>query len=314
MLQISGLSKFLLLILLVYLVLSIFFGFPKVTGLLIKSIWQAGKSIVVILVHLFRFLFRSILGGSIRSKTLDHRHSSKRILPNSDFRDYRGIGSNSELLRINNPILVLGRYISANGKRGRIVKASYELLNYGVVIVGPPGSGKTESLMIPMTLDLLYHGHSVVTIDVKGDLYDRLTPNIDQQKIRVILWDCLDPRSLSWNWLTSINSTLDIEGTVQSILGRDNPADPNPFFYHRDYRWLVSLLNIFTHLDIPDKTPDLLYRTLVNQDSIRQLFKDFSVLRPYENELSDLLNFNPGEYSLAVSGLLNALFIQYTAG
>ena len=49
MLQISGLSKFLLLILLVYLVLSIFFGFPKVTGLLIKSIWQAGKSIVVIL-------------------------------------------------------------------------------------------------------------------------------------------------------------------------------------------------------------------------------------------------------------------------
>ena len=223
-----------------------------------------------------------------------------------------GIGSNSELLRINNPILVLGRYISANGKRGRIVKASYELLNYGVVIVGPPGSGKTESLMIPMTLDLLYHGHSVVTIDVKGDLYDRLTPNIDQQKIRVILWDCLDPRSLSWNWLTSINSTLDIEGTVQSILGRDNPADPNPFFYHRDYRWLVSLLNIFTHLDIPDKTPDLLYRTLVNQDSIRQLFKDFSVLRPYENELSDLLNFNPGEYSLAVSGLLNALFLFNT--
>ena len=52
MLQISGLSKFLLLILLVYLVLSIFFGFPKVTGLLIKSIWQAGKSIVVILAHL----------------------------------------------------------------------------------------------------------------------------------------------------------------------------------------------------------------------------------------------------------------------
>ena len=255
MLQISGLSKFLLLILLVYLVLSIFFGFPKVTGLLIKSIWQAGKSIVVILVHLFRFLFRSILGGSIRSKTLDHRHSSKRILPNSDFRDYRGIGSNSELLRINNPILVLGRYISANGKRGRIVKASYELLNYGVVIVGPPGSGKTESLMIPMTLDLLYHGHSVVTIDVKGDLYDRLTPNIDQQKIRVILWDCLD-RIIVLNWLTSINSTLDIE-CVQSILGRDILLTPIPSLPRLSVVGIAT--EYLTHLDIPDKTPDLLY-------------------------------------------------------
>lgn len=49
----------------------------------------------------------------------------------------------------------------------------------------------------------------VVSIDVKGDLFDRLAYGAEKAGVRVIYWNPSDhKRSLSWNWFDEVNNTI----------------------------------------------------------------------------------------------------------
>lgn len=174
----------------------------------------------------------------------------------------------------------------------------------------PPGSGKTEGIILPWIEGLLKEGNSVVTCDIKGDLVDRLMPVARQIGCRFWYWNCADPaRSLAWNWFDEIGEMRDIEAATLSILGRPNLNDAQPYFYERDYRWLRTLIDIVKTAYKGTAIPQYLYTLVGDQNALRALFGQAPKIQSKAGELADLLQFSIDEHSRAVSGLLNSLHL-----
>jgi type IV secretory pathway TraG/TraD family ATPase VirD4 len=231
-----------------------------------------------------------------------------------DYYDYRGVAELRELAALRSPVGVsLGCYLRPRGGLGPELRLPTQLLHRNCAVIGPPGSGKTEGVIIPWILDLLGAGSSVVTVDVKGDLAGRVASEAQRMGVRVWHWNSGDPRqSHSWNWLSAIRDSRDIEAAVQSILGRPRPNDPQPYFYERDYRWLRALIEIVVQLWGSSARPRDLYVLVGDQDLLRDQFRRHPGIRGKASELADLLQFPPQEHSRAVSGLLNALHLFNT--
>jgi type IV secretory pathway TraG/TraD family ATPase VirD4 len=153
----------------------------------------------------------------------------------------------------------------------------------------------------------------VVTVDVKGDLVDRVAIPAQEMNVRVWYWNSADTaRSHSWNFLDGVRDSRDIEAAVQSILGRPRPNDPQPFFYERDYRWLRALIRITKDIHLRDARPRHLYELVGDQDLLRDQFRQYPQVRSSASEVADLLQFPIQEHSRAASGLLNALHLFNT--
>jgi type IV secretory pathway TraG/TraD family ATPase VirD4 len=230
-----------------------------------------------------------------------------------DYLDYRGVAEERELRVLARGAVSLGPYVHARGRRGRVLWLSAALLQRNCAVIGPPGSGKTEGIIIPWVLELLQQGYSVVTVDIKGDLIDRLGGAAQKLGRRLWYWNSADPsRSHSWNWLDGIHDMRDVEAAVQSILGRPKPNDPQPFFYERDYRWLRALIQITKAVYAQQAKPRDLYQLVGDQEALRDVFRRYPQTRSYATEVTDVLHFGPEEHSRAVSGLLNALHLFNT--
>ena len=231
-----------------------------------------------------------------------------------DYYDYRGVAVPGELGALTRAYGVsLGSYLWPDGRRGPQLSLPLDLLHRNCAVIGPPGAGKTEGLIIPWILDLVRAGASVITVDVEGDLVDRVGPAVRQMGVRIWYWNSADPRrSQSWNWLAAIRDGRDIEGAVQSILGRPRPNDPQPYFYERDYRWLRALIAIAKAAHGQRARPSDLYRLIADQDYLRDQFRRQPGIQRFGLEVADLLQFPLHEHSRAVSGLLNALHLFNT--
>ena len=171
--------------------------------------------------------------------------SPDKALGNQDAMDYRGTAMEKELGALKQSGVPIGRFLHPKGQSSAPMKLPIEMLQRGCAVIGPTGAGKTEGIVLPWITALLQQGASVVTCDVKGDLFDRLLPEAKKVGARVWYWNISDPaRSMSWNWFDAIQDYRDIEAATLSILGRPKPNDNQPFFYERDYRWLRALINI----------------------------------------------------------------------
>jgi len=227
-----------------------------------------------------------------------------------DYWDYRGVAEERELSQLFQGTVSLGVYWHPKRGHGRPLYLPAELLYRNCAVIGPPGSGKTEGIILPWILELLQAGYSVVTVDVKGDLFDRLLGPAQQIGVRIWYWNPTDhARSQSWNWMDEVRDSRDVEAAVQSILGRPRPNDPQPFFYERDYRWLRAIIGMTKEIYGNNARPRILYELVGDQEAIRELFRRYPQIRGRAVEVADLLQFAPDEHSRAVSGLLNALHL-----
>ncbi len=227
--------------------------------------------------------------------------------------DYRGTATEKELGVLKQSGLPIGRFLHPKGQSSTPMKLPIEMLQRGCAVIGPTGSGKTEGIVLPWIKALLQQGASVVTCDVKGDLFVRLLPEAKKVGARVWYWNISDPaRSMSWNWFDGIQDYRDIEAATLSVLGRPKSNDNQPFFYERDYRWLRALINITKQAYKHTAQPRYLYLLVSGQNALRTLFKQSPAIQHLAAEVSDMLQFSVDEHSKAVSGLLNALHLFNT--
>lgn len=229
-----------------------------------------------------------------------------------DYMNYRGVAVEKECKQLFSGVVSLGRYLQPHGRRGRELFLSSEILKRHCAVIGRTGAGKTEGIVIPWTIGLLKNGYSVVTVDVVGNLVNRLRTETQKLGCRFWYWDSDNPTdSNSWNWLNEIkvSNDSDIEAAIYSLLGRPNPSDPNRFFYERDVRWLRALIKITKEVYLNHAKPRDLYRLVADQDALRDVFRQYPQIRHYDIELADLFRFSPDEHSKAVSGLLNTLSV-----
>jgi type IV secretory pathway TraG/TraD family ATPase VirD4 len=231
------------------------------------------------------------------------------IAADGDFQDYRGLARAEELCDLDNGNIRLGTYLRPSGRRGRDLRFARDLLYSGCAVVGPSGSGKTVGIILPWIEMLLQSGASVVTVDVKGDLYQSAEGAARAAGARFLYWCAGDPRSQRWNWLDEIDNDRDIEAAVRAVLGRPNPRDSQPHFYERDCRWLRGLINVAMHEGRSRPVPTDLMRLAADRDQLAAAFRNSVAAQNYAVDLADLLSMSAEEHSRAASGLLNALHL-----
>jgi type IV secretory pathway TraG/TraD family ATPase VirD4 len=229
-----------------------------------------------------------------------------------DFHDYGGVAGEGELSGAASGVS-LGNYFDPRGRIGKRLFIEPRVLHRHCAVIGPAGSGKTHGIINPWVLELLQQGSSVVTVDVKGELMNTLGRQAAALGVRVWYWDSSQPRySQGWNWLAEVTDEQDIDAALRSIFGRINANDSNKYFLERDYRWLRVLLKIVPQVYAHQARPQDLYRLIADQSALCDLLGRRPETHIYQSEIRDLLQFSTDEYSRAVSGLLNALYLFNT--
>ncbi len=233
----------------------------------------------------------------------------------TDYLDYRGVAPWSEAKPLAGCQFPLGRYIKLE-KGGRLadeVGLPADVVARHAVVVGPAGSGKTHSLIVPWIHAALVEGWSVVAVDVKGDLHDDYLRYKDASGSGALgaqlrRWDFTDPRrSTPWEWTAELHDDARIDAAITALLGRRaEQSSTDPFFYRRDYRTLRGLL-LFAYATLPDcRTAGDLVRALENDAELERLVLA-SPRAPGAADLLAALRHAGTEYAKVISGVVAAL-------
>ena len=162
------------------------------------------------------------------------------------YHDYRGLldlrSVPADLAQSTFPI---GQFFSPVGgcTRGPIALPD-GVVSQHVALVGPTGAGKTTSIIVPWMAAALHAGWSVVAVDVKGDLLQRVLqePGVAASG-RAAEYSYKRPAtSRHWNWLSELDSDRAIDNAVAAVLGREAPKGVDPFFYDQDSMILRGML------------------------------------------------------------------------
>lgn len=234
-----------------------------------------------------------------------------------DYYDYRGVAVWSETRHeLGLGQFPLGWFIDPRRGPSARAQLSFEILKQHAAVVGPTGSGKTKSILVPWIAAALKAGYCVVAVDVSGDLLQDLAVHrmaVGRFGAAVAKWDYTDPRnSVSWNWLTSLDSDEAVDDAAIALCGKPPPNDPQPFFHQRDIRFMRALLagavtspNLQTGKDLLNLVMD------------QRAFESF-VHSPHgaasRARLTDFVGLPASDYQKAVSGAVNALEIWDNVG
>lgn len=226
-----------------------------------------------------------------------------------DYYDYRGVAHPRMLSGWRDAPYSLGWSIDPIRGPSSPIGIDDATLARHAAVIGPTGSGKTKSILVPWAAQALRLSHSVVMVDVSGDLLHDLDNNRRTEgpfNARVAKWDYTDPsRSLSWNWLAELHDPDALVATVEAIIGRDQPNDPQPFFRQRDRRLLRGTIELLLAAN-PSATSNQLLALVQDQRALTALANRIPNSAG-TRRVADILHSPSHEYGRVVSGVVNAL-------
>lgn len=232
----------------------------------------------------------------------------------TDYLDYRGIAAWPEASNLEAGQFPLGAFCDL--RKGRFkgpIGLPGQVVNRHAVVVGPAGSGKTYSLLIPWIHAALTANWSVVAVDVKGDLLESFMDFKDAQGggalgARLTKWDFTDPRrSAPWEWLAELHDDARVDAAITALLGRrPEQSTGDPYFYQRDYRTLRGLLRFARAAVARARTASDLIRLLEDDVKLDALVKQHR-RAPGVSDLEAALRFPQADYPKVISGVVTAL-------
>ena len=182
--------------------------------------------------------------------------------PGLDLPDYRGCLSLQEVAQASarsGVVVPVGATLDlATRTLGPAFSLPLEQFFQHMVVVAPPGKGKTYGLLAPLATRLLRAGATVIALDITGDMSEQIksfareTPEAASVSVSWKHWS-IHPHhgQHSWNPLANVdpNDSLAIEGIKAAIVG-DDPVDRNhKIFHERDRRVLGGLLKLLLTSD-----------------------------------------------------------------
>jgi type IV secretory pathway TraG/TraD family ATPase VirD4 len=231
-----------------------------------------------------------------------------------DYLDYRGVASWPEAKNLDGCQFGLGAFSDlAKGRFVGPIGLPGEVINRHAVVVGPAGSGKTYSLLIPWIYAALMANWSVVAVDVKGDLREGFLDFKDAQGdgalgARLTKWDFTEPRQSSpWEWLAELHDEARVDAAITALLGRrPEQSSADPYFYQRDYRTLRGLL-LFARAAAPHaRTPSDLIRLIEDDVKLDALIKQH-LRAAGAADIEAALRYPQADYPKIISGVVTAL-------
>jgi type IV secretory pathway TraG/TraD family ATPase VirD4 len=237
-----------------------------------------------------------------------------------DFLDYRGLVTAREVVRLDQRRLGpasfrLGTLLDVHRGGELPIGLPADALHRHAAVVGPAGSGKTAGVLVPWIDAALRGGNSVVAVDVKGDLFEDILGYVGSHPLGPVgvpgaKWDFTDPsHSISWDWIGETREDAEIDAALTAILGREERAIGDPYFYRRDsmmLRGLLRLLPTITRAGQAVTARDLL-ALLSDQQTLEALTSQYSSA-PGATDLRATLNgLSSDDYPKAISGVTTAL-------
>ncbi|MVP02135.1 VirD4-like conjugal transfer protein, CD1115 family [Paenibacillus lutrae] len=120
-----------------------------------------------------------------------------------------------------------GKYATLSPEEGK---------NENVFILGPSGSNKTVSIVLPMITKAMMLGESIVVTDLKGELHDMTRKDLEKNGYRVFVLDFIKRmRGNHWNAIMSLHADEedDIRKTANAFVqgskvakGKSGSSDP----------------------------------------------------------------------------------------
>lgn len=211
----------------------------------------------------------------------------------------------------------LGRYIDPAKPPRQPMGLPSEALETHAAIVAPTGSGKTTSIIVPWIVAGLRAGWSVVAIDAKGDLADRVkgTVRASGQRLGVPArtLDYTKPAtSAKWNLCGELDSDEAVSSAVEAIAGRECPEHTAKTFWLRDKRILRGLFELVMASPNRDQvTIELLLTVLRDQDKLAKNLRRYPS-SPANGRLRNLLQLPPDKYADEIADIENKLDVLTT--
>lgn len=204
------------------------------------------------------------------------------------------------------PVLNLGKFLKiAAGKArpDRDIWLQEKSIYRNVAIIGPPGSGKTEGLIIPGIKASIDAGLSNIVIDVKGgSMIDKLGNYAQQKGVRVIYWSTHPQevsRSHSINLLDNVNSIQDAQILAKSLYGNADSLGENRQYAMRDIGWLAQWIMLIKQIFGNAATLRNLYQIAQNPvETLTQLLRvcqDARLQTAIQSQLRLIQNSDSGD-------------------
>lgn len=238
--------------------------------------------------------------------------------PHRDVWDYRGLARSTELSSFSytpEASVKLGHAINTKGVEEMKLGLPLGMISQHILLVGPPGKGKTTRFIVPWIKELLPY-QSVVAIDAKGNLRREfgLDKIAEFAGAKFWYWNLADTESQRWNFFEEISTDLvergkDIATIAKAILGDKEslPAD-HRIFWERDLAWLEGILWILAETEPCPKPSQILSILFQRREvEVRLGFIKSDIKRKCRNLLSDYLEIAETDFYKAAFVLRNKL-------
>lgn len=125
-----------------------------------------------------------------------------------------------------------------------------------MVIIGPPGTGKSQGGILPVVADSMYIGHddlmhrgySLILVDPQGELTPYILDYAGVTGHQVILRDPTDPGLPHYNLAQGIRNISDAESIAQVLLGSSISHGPHGFWENSARNLMAACLMRFDNL------------------------------------------------------------------
>ncbi len=117
--------------------------------------------------------------------------------------------------------------------------------NY-LLCIGAPGSWKTRGFIIPFLMGCACRGESAFITDVKGELFEKLSPYFREKGIYVKTINFLDmEHSDGWNCLHGLDTQTQLVQTVANVIiqNTSGPKEANDFWSRAELNLLMALIH-----------------------------------------------------------------------
>lgn len=118
--------------------------------------------------------------------------------------------------------------------------------NNNLLCMGAPGSWKSRGFIIPFLMGCACRGESAFITDVKGELFERLSPYFQEKGFYVKTINFLDmEHSDGWNCLYGLDTQQQLVQTVANVIiqNTSGPKEANDFWSRAELNLLMALIH-----------------------------------------------------------------------